>query len=138
MVSKSNPPSKLRKDKLGALTPWGTLCHGPSFARQRRRWHCLPCIDHTDCRHHTVGVSASETDAVVTLVNSNCLPWTFLIYSDHMPCRPSCEHYRNVSGLMLVLNGGLSLCIIYYVVVFPLFILLSIVVECMVEDRQSV
>lgn len=119
MVSQLNPSCKLRKDQLGALTPWGTLCHGPSFARQRRRWHCLPYIDHTDCRRHTVGVSASETDAVVILVNLNCLPWTFLIYSDHRPCRPSCEHCRNASGLMLVLTAGLSLCIFYYVV-FPL------------------
>ena len=51
------------------LTPWGTLYHGPSFSRQRRRWHCLPYNDHTDWRRHTApGVSASKperADAVI-------------------------------------------------------------------------
>ena len=92
------------------LTPWDTLYHAPSSSPRRRRSHYLPYIDHRDWSRHTVR-SVSELRCKWFRICFH-LPWTFLIYSDHRPCRPSCEHCRNANGLMSVKSVVRSWCII--------------------------
>lgn len=88
------------------LTPWGTLYHGPSFARRRHRWHCLLDSASMGCFHRTWGPVSFGC-----LFLSPCLchcytPWISLSDSGRKLYIRACGHYLSASDRTMVLIVG--------------------------------